>query len=307
MSTYGFDDLGNRVRMGGGLSDYPFNNYAEIEEDITLNLPAVNNPFEFSIRNISSSSVIVTLKSNLFRFLVKGAFNIVSSAGTVSASGDVDLEYGQSKKIVFGASSLLSIVLFPEDSSVNLWDRCSDNSVIFFDRGVSFGEYMMKNGEPMRLTGTDGWRYMMCEEYDLPHYDSAVGTTTINEEYTGKTWGTTGIKVGGTSTGIGTGLANTNKLIETYLSETDYIWYYINKHRTETGKQWFLPSLDELNILYENKDKIGNFSTTTLNCYYWSSSEYWSDSSWSQYFSSGNQSSTNKNDSDYRVRLLRLV
>lgn len=306
MSIYGFDDLGNRVRMGGGgLSDYPFNNYAEIEGDITLNLPAVNNPFEFSIKNISGSTVVITLKSNLFRFSVRGGYSVVSSAGTASSSGNIDFSYGESNQIILGTSSLLSVVLFPEDSSVNLWDRCSDNSIICYDRGESYGVYIMKNREPKKISGTD-WRYLICEEYDLPHYDSAVGTTTINEEYTGKTWGVYGTEVGGTSTGIGTGLANTNKLIETYPSETDYIWYYINKHRTKTGKQWFLPSQDELNILYKNKDTIGNFSTST-SYYYWSSSEHDSRYSYAQGFSLGAQVNFPKNRTAYRVRLLRLV
>ena len=305
MSTYGFDDLGNRVRMGGGLSDYPFNNYAEIEEDITLNLPAVNNPFEFSIKNISSSIVIVTLKSNLFRFPVKGGYSIISSAGTVSASGNIDFDYGESKQISLRASELLSVVLIQEGNTVNLWDRCSDNSVICFDRGESYGRYIMKNGEPKKISGTV-WRYLICEEYDLPHYDSAVGTTTINASYTGKAWGTNGVEVGGTTTGVGSGWANTNRLIGVY-SSTDYIWYYIKKHRTETGKQWFLPSKDELNILYENKDKIGNFSTSNAVSYYWSSSEDDSNRCWCQYFESGGQLLVSKANSSRRVRLLRLV
>lgn len=192
-----------------------------------------------------------------------------------------------------------------------------DNSVLFYDRGSTYGEYSVSVGEdeyPVRLSSgvDDGsttsayWRYMIAEEYDLPHYDSDVGTTTINASYRGKMWGVYGTEVGGTSTSIGTGLANTNKLIETYPSETDYIWYYINKHRTETGKQWFLPSKDELNILYENKDTIGNFSTST-SYYYWSSSEYSSYFSWTQYFSSGNQYNTIKDNTDRRVRLIRRI
>ena len=305
MSTYGFDDLGNRVRMGGGLSDYPFNNYAEIEENITLNLPAVNSPFEFSIKNTSSSTVIVTLRSNLFRFLVKGGYSIISSAGTVSSSGNIDFDYGDSNQISLGASSLLSIVLFQEGNTVNLWDRCSDNSVICHDRGESYGRYIMKNGEPKRISGTE-WRYLICEEYDLPHYDSDVGTTTIDASYTGKPWGFYGLQIGETATGVGAGWANTNRLIG-ISSGTASIWYYIKKHRTETGKQWFLPSKDELNILYENKDKIGNFSTYQGYAYYWSSSEYNTNFSWRQYFDSGGQGNNFKDNTGNRVRLLRLV
>lgn len=191
-----------------------------------------------------------------------------------------------------------------------------DNSILFYDRGGDYGIYIIgEDGYPVRLSSgeDDGsatsayWRYLICEEYDLPHYDSDVGDTTIDDSYNGKRWGAYGTEIGGTSTDIGTGLTNTNKIIETYSSETDYIWYYINKHRTETGKQWFLSSKDELNILYENKDAVGNFSAVPGYASYWSSSEEDSVYSWNQNFNSGNQYSNKKNESIRRVRLLRRI
>lgn len=56
------------------------------------------------------------------------------------------------------------------------------------------------------------------------------------------------------------------------------------------GKGWRLPSKVELNILYQNKDKIGGFSSNS----YWSSTEHGSSSddgeiAWSQYFDGGTQ------------------
>ncbi|MDB4090925.1 DUF1566 domain-containing protein [Crocinitomicaceae bacterium] len=36
---------------------------------------------------------------------------------------------------------------------------------------------------------------------------------------------------------------------------------------------WRLPTIEELKILYKNKDKIGGFVTTGDNYYYWSSTE----------------------------------
>ena len=40
---------------------------------------------------------------------------------------------------------------------------------------------------------------------------------------------------------------------------------------------WYLPSIDELDILIKSKDQIGGF---TYNSNYWSSSEYGSDYAW---------------------------
>ena len=44
-------------------------------------------------------------------------------------------------------------------------------------------------------------------------------------------------------------------------------WMEATKACADLGDGWRLPTKDELNILYENKDKIGGFAYT----YYWSS------------------------------------
>ena len=43
---------------------------------------------------------------------------------------------------------------------------------------------------------------------------------------------------------------------------------------------WFLPSKDELNLLYLKKDAVGNFSS---NSYYYSSTEFDKWNAWCQY------------------------
>ena len=62
---------------------------------------------------------------------------------------------------------------------------------------------------------------------------------------------------------------------------------------TTLGKGWRLPTKDELNELYKNKDKIGGFATSTLSSY-WSSTESGLRFAWLQYFSYGTQKSANK-------------
>ena len=66
------------------------------------------------------------------------------------------------------------------------------------------------------------------------------------------------------------------------------------------GPGWRLPTKDELNMFYENKEEIGGFA----NSYYWSSTEYDFSSAWNQYFSNGNQNYFNKLNSNY-VRAVR--
>ena len=97
----------------------------------------------------------------------------------------------------------------------------------------------------------------------------------------------------GTSTALGTGAANTTKL----LACNDAVnAAKLVDALTDGGKSdWYLPSKDELNKLYLNKGLVGNF--TDWNGWYWSSSEWspWNDIyAWYQNFNDGTQSADSK-------------
>ena len=57
-------------------------------------------------------------------------------------------------------------------------------------------------------------------------------------------------------------------------------WDDAKKACTDFGDGWRLPTKDELNVLYENKDKIGGFEIEV----YWSSTEFDNAQAWSQEF-----------------------
>lgn len=63
---------------------------------------------------------------------------------------------------------------------------------------------------------------------------------------------------------------------------------------------WYLPSKDELNTLYGQKNLVGGFATST----YWSSSEFNSSDTRVQIFGSGGRFNINK-DGDHYVRCVR--
>lgn len=68
---------------------------------------------------------------------------------------------------------------------------------------------------------------------------------------------------------------------------------------------WFLPSKDELNLLYLNRNAIGGFDVSTSTGFYWSSTE--SDNAyyaWWQGFLVGNQVN-NLKSFNKRVRAVR--
>ena len=109
----------------------------------------------------------------------------------------------------------------------------------------------------------------------------------------------TNIVTGATGTAIGTGLTNTNAIIAAQGSGS----YAASIARDYNGggyTDWFLPSKDELNQLYENKTAISGFT----DAWYWSSTEFNNDVAWLQIFSNGNQNDDIKANT-YYVRAVR--
>lgn len=180
----------------------------------------------------------------------------------------------------------------------------SDGSVLFYDRGVQYGEYIIINGNIIRISeGIDDgsatstyWRYLICDPSD---------------PVLKKGWGPRGTYEGLIGTAVGIGLPNTEAMISKYRDNDSYWWKFIKEKRDNTGFNWFMPSLDELNLIYNNRDVI---SLEGLGLSHWSSSEfesdlghtYDSDFAMFQNFFNGSQLGSYK-DSTYYCRVLRRI
>lgn len=135
-------------------------------------------------------------------------------------------------------------------------------------------------------------------------YDSKImhGIITIQTNLGGKVWwdGKTPRLTGAASYAIGTGLSNTSVIISEngFLNAAGTARLYKGGGYTD----WFLPSKDELNVIYKNKDKIGlkagYCEGISGQDYYFSSTEYGGPQSksynqtnhvWSQDFCTGQQ------------------
>ena len=85
-------------------------------------------------------------------------------------------------------------------------------------------------------------------------------------------------------------IGNTIKIENIEVAEKDFPknmnWEDAKKACEALGNGWRLPTKDELNILYQNKDKIGGFAGSY---YYWSSTEDGYGVAWIQNFSNGGQ------------------
>ena len=111
---------------------------------------------------------------------------------------------------------------------------------------------------------------------------------------------------GGTGTALGTGAANTDRIVAQNAAGTDYAAGLARAYRGGGYADWYLPSLDELNKLWVSRDALGGFYTTGYGAsFYWSSSEHGDTKAESKAFhSSGAQSDTRKSHG-LRVRAVR--
>ncbi len=128
---------------------------------------------------------------------------------------------------------------------------------------------------------TDGWRYLES---------APVGT-----EWTGKVWGGYSTTIpNAQGTAIGTGLENTVAIVTAFGNSEPYQFYtdYAAKlcYDLEHGgsDDWFLPSKDELDLMYRIL-KVARGLGGFANEYYWSSSDYDVERAWYQDFSDGDQ------------------
>ena len=145
-------------------------------------------------------------------------------------------------------------------------DKGPAGGFIFYDKGYS----------------SDGWQYLEAASRDTPtaHWGPNVDI--------------------GTREGIGTGKQNTALIVRT--DDTGTAAHRCQEYRQGGFDGWFLPSKDELNLMYkELKQKgLGGFSGDS----YWSSSQCRFNEAYEQRFSDGRQGNNYKS-STYSVRPIR--
>ena len=118
---------------------------------------------------------------------------------------------------------------------------------------------------------------------------------------------------GGTELWVGTGAANTDKIVAQNGAGNTYAAGAARSYNGGGYSDWYLPSREELNKLYLNRGWIGGFFYDPNygggpHSAYWSSSEGALDTAWTQRFSTGKQECTGKNANSFykgRVRAVR--
>ena len=143
--------------------------------------------------------------------------------------------------------------------------------IVFFNKGNSTG----------------GWQYL---------------ETATSDQSTGLAWGCSGTSIPGTQLTVGSGEANTT-LIVAGCNEASFAAKICNDLVSGGQTDWFLPSRDELNLMYKNlhTNNQGNFD---ISAYYWSSTENDLNYAWHFYFNSG-YADYNYKYNTYYVRAVR--
>ena len=145
--------------------------------------------------------------------------------------------------------------------------------IVFFNKGNANG----------------GWQYL----------ESAA-----SDQSTGIQWGCVGTVIPGTQLTVGSGEANTS-LIVAGCNDASFAAKLCDNLSLGGQTDWFLPSVDELNLMYINLhlNNQGSFNTSAS---YWSSTESNSSFAWLFYFGSGLASSGGSSKSyTFYVRAVR--
>ena len=163
-----------------------------------------------------------------------------------------------------GAALFAQEAVTNESGAYNVGDTGPAGGIIFFDKGSI----------------SDDWRYL----------EAAPAETEFTAE-----WGAFNRDIQGTGTAVGSGKNNTRIIVDMLkqFKENNRAAEICTGLNINDFTDWFIPSKDELDLIYKNlKQKgLGGFK----NNWYWSSSQRINTSAWSQRFNDGHQDYHTKN------------
>jgi len=157
--------------------------------------------------------------------------------------------------------------------------------------GASYGggkvAYILQSGDPGYVAGEQHGLIATTDDQS-----NIVWATTTNDS---------DAVPGGTLITIGSGSANTDKIIVQNGAGSTYAAGLARAYDGGGYSDWFLPSKNELNKLYDNRVAIGGFADRL----YWSSSETIAEYAWSQDFLNGDQYGGYDKYNTFRIRAVR--
>lgn len=289
-SGYSINDVlvdGNSV---GAVSSYIFTNISQNH--------TISATFKADVNNapvITSTPVTSATKDQAYTYDVNATdsdgdtliyslttthsgMSINSSTGlitwTPTAAGDYNVTVRVSDGALFATQSFTITVA--DSGTYPIGGTGPAGGYIFYDKGYY----------------SDSWRYLEA--------------APLSTEWMAREWCSCGTLIGGTETGIGTGQSNTTIIVAWLDShgKTDCAAQVCDALVYGGYSDWFFPSKDELNLMYENLHNIAT-SVGGFDLHYWSSSEDEFCTAWYQIFGNGAQANDAGKQSFKKVRAVR--
>ena len=192
-----------------------------------------------------------------YSFIIR-ALNVESAAIAAASSADID-PYEEKTILLLTEQVVVAVEPEPEDV-YKIGDTGPAGGIVFYDKGIF----------------SDGWRYM----------EVAPASTQLSAQ-----WGALDENIPGIESELGSGRENTRIIVEhlNLRRERDRAAQVCQNMDFGGFNDWFLPSLNELDLMYDNLKLIGlgDFG----NRWYWSSSsekDKGGHNSWCKGFSNGN-------------------
>jgi len=238
---------------------------------------------------IGESSTLSWSVTDATSVTIDNGVGSVVLTGTTAVNPTTTTNYNLTATNVNGSVTATTTITV---SSYVVGDIGPAGGYIFYDKGyyskADFTIVKAAGNGTVPITPTyDDWRYLEAAPSDQSE---------------GAPWGCYGTLIpGADGTAVGTGEQNTID-IETGCTTSDTAADICANLSLGGYNDWFLPSKDELNLMYENLKifGVGGFAGDG----YWSSSESDANYAWDRNFNDGDQDDDGK-DNTYRVRAVR--
>ena len=163
----------------------------------------------------------------------------------------------------------------PIPEGLNVYNS-SLHTMVFYD-GT---DWKKSDGTPMTFSVGQSYGGGIVFYVDGSGQHGLIAATS--DQSSSAEWGCNGIWMTGTFTAIGTGQANTTAIVNG-CAQAGIAARICDNLILNGYSDWYLPSKDELNLLYLNQVTIGGF----VGVFYWSSSEDSANTAASQIFTTG--------------------
>jgi len=202
---------------------------------VTGSVSAMENDYAITVRVLDVSTGQFSHSDN--DFMGNSSRELYNGINTLMKKFIAGMSTDESGDIVQGANK-------GAGKTYKVGDVGPAGGIVFFDRG---------------FTG-DGWRYL----------EAAPASAVFSAQ-----WGPLNLNVNGTKTVVGYGKRNTQIIVDRLrqLRENDCAAQICANMNINNYTDWFLPSLDELNLMYRNLKQKGLGNFTNDQYWYWSSSQ----------------------------------